>query len=365
MKRNKTHLLLLLLLALCLSLFSGCQKSSEGASTAEYLTGSASAASSYRLVESYLGDFSLDFSIDGQMMPMVLDYLYWEHSGDKYEKVLVDEYNYVKAGDVLATFEIGISEADVLEKELAVVAAEAALTEVESRFAVSLASARSAVSGQSGYGYTLASLELQQVESQYAQSLAAANHRLEGAKRDLEELKKRREENSLIAPFDGIVGYALRYYTPGNYVNPDNPIVVLGDMSKRMVTMVNKSPYGSVPYGAKVTLEDLRNQKTYTGTVISCKEVSGRAEDEVVVEVDEKVGADELTGAIRVRGSLIHKENVVLIDKAALKEEGTNYYVRILREGVVRKTYVSVGGINGSVAWITGGLSEGETLVIE
>ena len=56
----------------------------------------------------------------------------------------------------------------------------------------------------------------------------------------------------------------------------------------------------------------------------------------------------------------------LLIDSKALKKEGNQYYVLVLvGTSSVSKTYVKIGGQNAGSVWITEGLEEGQTLVIE
>ena len=58
--------------------------------------------------------------------------------------------------------------------------------------------------------------------------------------------------------------------------------------------------------------------------------------------------------------------HLVSLAEKALKKEGNQYYVLVLvGTSSVSKTYVKVGGQNAGSVWITEGLEEGQTLVIE
>ena len=100
--------------------------------------------------------------------------------------------------------------------------------------------------------------------------------------------------------------------------------------------------------------------------MVSCRTVTGSEDDDVWVTVDQPLAGDELLGAVRISGTILKKTGVLLIDAKALKQEGNQYYVLVLKgTSVISKTYVKVGGQNGGTVWISEGLEEGQTLVIE
>lgn len=369
MKMNKRRILrlgrLALTMIMAVALLGGCSTSASQDTKSEFLAAGTSTSSGYRTTESYSGDFEIDFSVQSKISYRKMDYLYWPYGSDHYDEMNVSVNQTVKAGDVLATFTTGVSDADILEAELAVTQAQSSLSSLTSSYQQQISRCRSQLGSLSGYEYNAVSLEISRLEAQYNSDCCAAVRSIEQAEQNLEELQQRRSSVTLTAPYDGVILSVTQDYRQGDSVNVNDPVVVIGDISSRAVLFTNSSLFGKVPYLSKVTLTDFRTDKQYAGTVVSCSSVTGDAEDNVVVEVDGELGEEDLIGAIRIDGVLLKKEKVVLVESAAVQTEGTSHYVlKLTDRGAVNKTYVDIGGKNGTVTWITEGVEPGETLIL-
>lgn len=362
---RKAWRILVLALAACLAL-TGCSSSQNIDVKSEYMDPGQIARNEYRTTVVTKGDFEINYSVDSRMTYRHAQFMYWEHGEDHYLDLLVENEQVVTKGQVLATFEVSVSAADILERELAVTEAQGSLSSLQSSYESRIASKQSSMAGLEGIDYDIAASELEQLRDEYAQAAAAARYRITTAQASLDRLRKRQNEDSLVAPFDGVVMYTARNYRSGDTVTTWEPVVVVAEIETRAINFVNNNVFGSVPYMSTVSVVDQKTKKEYTGTVVSCRAVTGSEEDNVWVLIDQELSNDELLGAIRITGTILKKTDVLLIDSKALKQEGNRYYVLVLQgTSVVSKTYVKVGGQNGGTVWISEGLEEGQILVIE
>ena len=59
-----------------------------------------------------------------------------------------------------------------------------------------------------------------------------------------------------------------------------------------------------------------------------------------------------------------HVDDVLLVPNKAVEQEGEDWYVEKLTDGVLQKRYVEPALNNGQNTWILNGVEEGETLVL-
>lgn len=371
MEVNKRRKLLIRGLALILALMlglCGCSSAAKTTSTAEYIQDGQVIGSGYKTTESYLGDFEVRYSDKAQIVCLKQQKLTWNGEGDRYGDLLVQQGQMVKKGDVLATFEVmSVSDADILEKQLAIQEADASLNRAAERYEEAIAKKIESMAKLKSYDYQIASLELEKLRSEYAQQTAEANHQKEMLQEALEELNEKKKDNQLVAPFDGRIQMISRSFQRGNRVDTYETLMVIEDLNSEAIQFMNGSIYGSVPYLSTVTLTDSRTEKTFTGTVVSCKGVTEGA-DAIVIQPDPDADFDmeNFIGFLDAEGCLIKKTSVVLLDSLAIKTEGNDYYVFVLTDqNTIQKVYISIGGESGGVTWVTEGLEAGQKVLME
>lgn len=364
---NKKRWLAISMVLLLAWAAAGCGQTMNQQSTAEYIELGSVTGNGYRTAKAHIGDFKISFSTTAQVMCLKKESLYWEGSDDRYGELFVQQGQEVKKGDVLATFEImSVSEADILERQLAIQNAEQSMSRTRTRYEESIAKKQASLQGLESYDYQIASLELEKLKTEYAQQMAQLEHQAASLRESLQELQERKEENQLIAPFDGRVQSVSRSFQAGNKVNAYEPLIVLEDTSSQAIYFINQSAFGNVPYLSTVELYDKWAKKGFTGTVVSCAGITGEKVDEIIVQPDDdSVVLSDIT-FLEVSGNLIEKKNVILVDSQAVHEEGSSSYVFVLTENnSIQKVYVSVGGISQEGAWITEGLKDGQTVILE
>lgn len=368
-KRHTYHhgIHLVLVLLLLSTLLTGCTSQTASTTTSEYINPGALTEDSYKTATSFIGNFTVSFEASTKMTALRITELYWEYSGDKYVSINVREGDFVKKDDVLAEIEVNISEADYLQRQLNVTEAYASINEINTNYTQRINQATADLSGLSGTQYELALKELALLKAEYSERLSAASSQAANAEASLAEMDEHKNTTKILAPYDGYVGGVIWGWEEGTAVPSYTPLIYLADMSTIAFRVTNTSPYGNVPYLSKVKLVDQKDKKEYTGTVVSCSDLTGTEEDELVILPDDLSGADQaaLTGAVKVSGTVLDKKDVILVDSNALYKDGDSYYVLVLQDGVaVSKTYVLVGGISAGLAWITDGLDAGETVIL-
>lgn len=361
-KRIAGSLIMILMLGLC-----SCSSSSDSVSTAEYIQSSQSTGGGYQTAEVYEGSFDIEFTSEARVMYNKSQQLTWENGEDRYGEILVQQGQMVKKGDVLATFEVtSVSDSQIMEMQLAIQEAETSLSKTTQRYEEAIAKKQESMAELKDEDYQIAALELQKLRSEYAGQIAQAQYQKSQMQKALDELLEKKADNQLVAPFDGRISYVARNIQKGNKVEAGASIMIIEDLSSRVIVFTNNNYYGSVPYLSKVTLTDRVSKKEYTGTIICCGNVSEGESDNVIIELDTPLGDDWEGMFFEVKGYITQKSKVTLVDKKAIKTERNDSYVFVLTESnAIYKTYVSVGGDNGKDAWITEGLTPGQTVLIE
>ena len=140
MTQNKAFFRKILVMGLVLlMLLTGCSDGQSADIKSEYMDPGQIAANEYRTTTVKVGDFEINYSVDSRMTYRRARFMYWLHGEDHYQDLLVENEQVVEKGQVLATFEVDVSPADILERELAVTEAQGSLsslaTSYESRIA--------------------------------------------------------------------------------------------------------------------------------------------------------------------------------------------------------------------------------------
>ncbi len=346
---------------------SGCTGMAEHESTAEYIQSGKITGRGYKTTEVYEGSFDIPYEADATVTYTKSQNLYWESSQDRYVELLVSVGDMVKKGDVLATFEVSsISEADIMEREMAVQEAQTALNRTIQSYEERIAAKQKAMKTLEGADYTIAELELAKLKSEYSQRVVEGEHQVAQMQELLSEIRNKKANNELLAPFDGRIAGISREFKEGNKVKVGSPIVTIEDLDSQLLVFRNSNYKGTVPYLSKVTLTDRVSGEEYTGTVVSCANVTGAEVDDVLVELDTKLPEGKDNVYFKATGYIAQKEKVILVDEAAVKTEGTDSYVHVLDDNnATYKAYVTVGDTVAGVTWIIDGIEPGQSVVIE
>ena len=154
MRMNKRITRLFALLSGVLLVLSGWSPLTAYERTAEYIESANVKAGAYRTEEVYRGDFQVTYKADAMFHYTKSENLVWESADDRYLEVLVVQNQDVKKGDVLATFTVeSVSEADILERQLAIEEANASMSRIVSQYEEAITKKQESMSSLEGTAY--------------------------------------------------------------------------------------------------------------------------------------------------------------------------------------------------------------------
>lgn len=214
-----------------------------------------------------------------------------------------------------------------------------------------------------------------------------SEYNYQDAQSKLKQQEKTLSDMIITAPMDGVVvGEPKTAGTMAVQGNTSTVIMTIADLSrKQILAKVDETDIGSVKVGQSATFTvDTYTDKTFTAKVskISQSDVNSiwntRSSNSssasssssviyyyVVLDVDDPDNL--LLPAMTARVEIVtdEKQNALAVPMTALKADSDGTYVmKALPEGKSEKVYVQVGIYSNDYAEITGGLSEGDKLVV-
>lgn len=213
-------------------------------------------------------------------------------------------------------------------------------------------------------------------------SIKSAEAAVEAAKAALVDAENNLSYTKIYAPFDGRAGRAL--VAPFNYVTPaTGTLVYIADLSAMYVNFwITMRDYTAL-FGCD--FERLKKEAHVVVTLADGRVLTGLKQE--IVFVDNKVDKD--TDTIRVRIKVTHLNNEhkeingllpdslvsVRVSKkdpaktavpvSAIVTQGKQSFVYVVENNVAKIRPVQLGDIQGKMQIVTGGLKEGETIVVD
>ena len=292
--------------------------------------------------------------------------LKFEGSNAKFIEYTVKRGDEVKAGDVLARFEITGSDAAMESMELNLRRAEEALEEGLRDREEQIRLKRAEVSEEKdSYVREKKMLEMRKMEIEMEQYRFRQEYSIAGQRKAVEEERANRAANELIAPVDGVVA-DVKYKKLDDAVSTNEVLITLSSTDVMLLRVDNSS--GSFRYNMPVTVTVGSNKKStdLTGRVV--------ASDHAIDEKDQTGHAlillDPYDESIKLRNPkvkasyMLLEEELIVPRKAATLENG-KYYVTKLVDGMVQKRYVQYAESNTSEVWLLQGVSEGDVLIVD
>lgn len=203
-----------------------------------------------------------------------------------------------------------------------------------------------------------------------------AEQNLTNALASLSYDQKQAAKRTVTSPIDGTVnevnvknGDDLSRVS-GSSSNAQAPIII-GDMSTlKAQVQVNEVDISNVKIGQKVTLTfDALTNFTATGKVESIDSLGTVSSG--VVTYDVKIGFDTIDPKIKpgmsVTAAIItgSEADVIMVPAGAVKTQGEQSYVEVMKNGTPEKVNVQVGDTNGTDTVITSGVNEGDKVVTQ
>ncbi len=287
--------------------------------------------------------------------------------------VEVKEGQTVNQGDLLASLVDNAFILNVSQAEVAVTQAQVGVTQAEVAVQSAEFNRKQAEEQHRIYSTSLNKDQLELAKAQVEaaqQSLALAQQSLGLAEKSLAEANRQLGEINLTAPFDGIM--AQLYVKEGDMVSPATPAAVIMDpATMQFEIQVDEIDVVDVKPGQAVNIElDALPNLELEGTVASISDLPS-AQAGVIV-YDTRITFDVSEGqGLKVGMSasadiiIATRENVLLVPDRALSKNDAGATVVTVRAGDTDRVQTVTTGISdGLQTEITGGLQEGETVVV-
>ncbi len=193
---------------------------------------------------------------------------------------------------------------------------------------------------------------------------------VEAAQKKADRLQELKDDPYLYASTDGVV--LSLDAAPGAETKPETPVAVIGDPNAKTVAVpVSQSDIGKIKEGqdAEFTLDAFGDQK-FTGKVLSRSLVPIKDSNPVSYYVTISVDPSdaEMLDGMSANATMILKQqkDVLQLSNKAIFVAGGKQYVKMKNDdGTLRDVEIQTGFSDGRVSEITGGLSEGDTVIVE
>lgn len=271
------------------------------------------------------------------------------------ENMPVAVSNQIKKGDVLATIVQETKDTDLarleLNYELAVERMENGIAQHYSQIA--------AISGSGSVAY----MRRVQAENSLALYKMSAEKECQAALEAVEEYKLRYEDKYLLAPMDGRIQW-MQPLVAGNSVPKGSAVFHIYDDSNFYIRIENPNDsfLRMTAPGTPVTITFMN--KSYDGMVVSTpngiRDLSSRS----VYVYSEGIQGVSNMGSMSVEYVQLELENMLMVDKAAIRSDDTANYVMVLEDGEALKQYVICGPEDNEVVCILDGLQAGQQVVL-
>ncbi len=202
---------------------------------------------------------------------------------------------------------------------------------------------------------------LQAERDQYVFTMGISFSEMEA---ELEKLKNISGQESIYAPFDGIIRNAAEA-NEGDTINEDYIVASIYSSDEILFSFKNE---GNFRYGMEVTIEAGAGDKRQKikGKVVAADNImfddyhTGKA----YVAATEEFDAKNLQN-IYISGEVVRQDNVLVVDQLSVLQERDQYGVAIAQEKGSKFRHITLGDIGDGKAWILQGVEEGQTLTIE
>ncbi len=360
---NKHTYIVKLLSCLCILafLFSGCGKKEEEEIMPSELISAEDISVGTADVER--GSFTQTVTVAADKIYGKTADLSFPFNDVELQGVFVKTGDTVKEGDLIATIKTPTE--DILNNYNNNLTNErdtyqAVLNSFDSR----IQSKNQEISGASGVDREIFQAELKQLQVEREQYIYTEEKAIQEMEAELEKMKNLTGQESIYAPFDGIVQKAVEA-GEGDTVNSDYVIASIYSADEILFSFKNKEGFR---YGMEVTIEagvgDERQK--IKGKVVAADNImfedyhTGKA----YVAALEDFDAKNLQN-IYISGEIMRLDNVLLAEQLSVIQEKEQYGAAIMQDESSKFRHITLGAFGDGKAWILQGVEEGQTLAIE
>lgn len=283
------------------------------------------------------------------------------------DHVYVQEGDYVKKGDVLATLTLNSLNRDIEDLEYWIARNELQLSFIEQNEALAIQNAWVNYLNspyQSAEGKKNVESQVEGIRQNYRYQREDCEDALEVDRKRLKALKQEKKYCSLVAEMDGMV-YKLTEYLRGTTSKAGEVVVTIVDNSQCLF----EAPY--VEEDAQRFQEgDFLEMVVNTGNAVGTYTLTPFQRDQWTEKMQFKVYDGPFTSGLEVGASgniyfeTEHKEQVLALPKNVVNRADDKYYVYVVDENDMRQVkWIEVGVSGDNYVEIVSGLEEGEKVI--
>lgn len=325
-------------------------------------------ASNYKTIQAENSEFSRKALADLSLFyPVTADLVCEKENAVIREIVIHGRHNEpVKKGDVLLTFDIEVSKAEIENYSLKLQRCMEAMEEGKAERQEVILEAETEAEALDGWELELALLKIEKLKTEYDEFVYVSEREAAEYREQLAYLESEKEGYELTAPFDGVIDF-MEKLNPGDRVEKGQFLIKMYAPDQYYLKADDIA--GNLRYNSKVTvLAGPKNDtKTYTGKVVSAYNILLPAvpKGDPLIRLDEPVDVKELEVALRYEADIERLQNVLLIDRNVIRMDENKSYVRILENDMIQKRYILPGLRNSEVVWVVDGLSKEQKVIAE
>lgn len=280
----------------------------------------------------------------------------------------------VKKGDIIARFTIEYNESDLtsLESELSIFEKQhkAGLLSYKNGVAIAESQLRDIQDEYEKNPSDYLRIQVAKAEIQLKKAKATLDfyeyensRKIRSLERSIEDFKQRIEDDTVYAPFDGIIGN-IDYLPVGNIITPGSSICYMYATDSVWIA-TNSDISNGMRYNAPAEIEISVPKETYSGRIITAPDVFGNHTGRVVIIPDSPIEIDtnNRLRRITVKASRYSLENVLTLPSKVIYNEDGKRFVYLYEDGFSKKRYVTLGLSALNTVQILDGLSEGQWVV--
>ena len=285
----------------------------------------------------------------------------------RFGELLVARGDDVKAGDVLATFQLESDAVDMASRQQQLKNAKEELEKsVEQQQETIAEMQMSLLNVKDALERELLVLKIARAELSLEQYIYRQERTIAQLEEGIAELEEKMADNALIAPADGVI-LEVNFKRKGERVYAGETLIQMYRTDGMLLRIENAE--GNFRYGMEVTVEVGANNKsrqTMSGRVVGADTLVPVAERSGYAYIEFENPENLKLVRTAVQGAGIYLDDVMLLPRGAVELAGGKNYVTRLEDGVPGVRYVNcILVTGGKQAWVIQGLETGDEIIIE
>lgn len=320
----------------------------------------------YKTADVLRGDFIRTSKGSGETYYIDAKSVRFKGDNARLRELLVRKETEITAGQVIATFEIEGSRAELENLKLTHQRAKERFDLNQVEWDEQVAALKSEIaSAENSYDRDKLRLEYEKLMIEIDKAGLSHEYTQNELEFSIAKIEENLSKDSVVAPYDAYVRYTTMK-NPGDTISREDTIASIYSTDKILIRIEDISK--QIRYNMDVIVESGgRNNTVYLeGKVVAADNIlpedlrTGYA----YVELNDQSLTGEDLSFVQVSYDVIVVKDVLMVDRKALTLEKGSQYASILDGDMVKKRYVNVAQTSTTDAWILQGLTEGQSVII-